>query len=61
LARATRWTDEKLKALKLPTGKTERRVLVEPGLYIYLRRRSTGAVSKQWQYRAQVQGVRRWL
>lgn len=61
MARATRWTDEKLKALKLPSGKAERRIRVEPGLYIHLRQRSDGAVSKQWQYRAQVQGVRRWL
>jgi integrase len=61
MARATRWTDEKLKALKLPPGKAEQRVRVEPGLYIHLRQRSDGATSKQWQYRAQVQGVRRWL
>jgi integrase len=61
MARATRWTDEKLKALKLPKGKAEQRIRVEPGLYIHLRRRSDGAISKQWQYRAQVQGVRRWL
>jgi hypothetical protein len=62
VARATRWTDEKLKALKLSAqDKPERRVLVEHGLYIYLRRRVDGSLSKQWQYRAQVDGVRRWL
>jgi len=46
----------KAQALKLPPGKAEQRIRVEPGLYIHLRRRSDGAISKQWQYRAQVQG-----
>ncbi len=59
--RATRWTDEKLKAQRLPDGSHERRLLVEPGLYLYLRQRSDGHVAKQWQYRAQVAGKRRWL
>lgn len=59
--RATRWTDEKIKSLKLPEGKAEQRVLVAPGLYIYMRRRAAGDTAKQWQYRAQVAGVRRWL
>jgi integrase len=61
MTRATRWTDEKVKALKLPDGVSERRELVEPGLYIFLRRRAGGECSKQWQYRAQVDGSRRWL
>ena len=61
MARATRWTDEKLKALKLPEGKSELRTLVEPGLYMFLRRRAAGDVAKQWQFRAQVAGVRKWL
>lgn len=61
MTRATRWTEEKIKALKLPTGKAEQRVLVEPGLYLYLRHRAGGDVAKQWQFRAQVDGVRRWL
>jgi integrase len=61
MAKASRWTDEKVKALKLPAGKTERRTLVEPGLYLFLRKRVSGDVAKQWQYRAQVDGVRRWL
>ncbi|CAM5793185.1 tyrosine-type recombinase/integrase [Rhizobacter fulvus] len=61
MVRATRWTEEKVKALKLPEGKAEQRVLVEPGLYLYLRARSTGEIAKQWQFRAQVDGVRRWL
>lgn len=61
MVRATKWTDEKLKALKLPDGKAELRQLVEPSLYIYMRSRANGTTSKQWQYRAQVAGVRRWL
>ena len=61
MARATKWTDEKVKALKLPAGKHEQRVLVEPGLYLHLRRRADDSLAKHWQYRAQVAGVRRWL
>ncbi len=61
MARATHWTEEKIKALKLPAGKAEWRKLVAPGLYIYLRHRVGGEVAKQWQYRAQVDGARRWL
>lgn len=61
MGRATRWTEEKIKALKLPVSKTEQRLLVEPGLYLYLRKRAGGDVAKQWQFRAQVAGVRRWL
>jgi integrase len=58
--KATRWTDEKVKALKLPEGIKERRTLVFPGLYIYLRQKADGGLAKQWQYRAQVSGKRRW-
>ena len=61
MAKAIRWTDEKVKALKLPSGKAEHRSLVEPGLYLFLRKRSSNDIAKQWQYRAQVDGVRRWL
>lgn len=60
MTRATRWTDEKIKALKLPAGVPEKRFLVEPGLYLHVRQR-TGGLGKHWQYRAQVDGVRRWL
>lgn len=59
--RATKWTDAKLAAEHLPEGKNELRKLIEPGLYLYLRRKADGKASKQWQYRAQVDGVRRWL
>ncbi|RRS05051.1 site-specific integrase [Aquabacterium soli] len=59
--RAKKWTDEKVKALKLPEGKREHRVLVDSGLYVFLRAKAGGDVSKQWQYRAQVNGARRWL
>jgi len=60
VARATKWTDEKIKALRLPEGKPEYRVLVEPGLYLFLRKRANDT-AKQWQFRAQVAGVRKWL
>jgi integrase len=59
--RATRVTDAKLAALRLPAGKSETRVLVAPGLYLHLRQRAGGEISKHWQYRAQVAGARRWL
>jgi integrase len=59
--RATKWTDAKVAALKLPAAIDERRVLVAPGLYLHLRRKANGALSKHWQFRAQVEGVRRWL
>ncbi|MBK9362945.1 MAG: tyrosine-type recombinase/integrase [Rubrivivax sp.] len=60
-ARATKVTDAKLAAAKLPDGKAEARILAAPGLYLHLRRRAGGEVAKHWQYRAQVAGVRRWL
>jgi integrase len=56
-----RWTDERVKAERLPDGKTERRILVEYGLYLHVRRRKSGGFSKHWQFRAQVNGSRRWL
>lgn len=59
--KAIRWTDEKVRALKLPEGKKEYRAVVDVGLYIFLRAKADGSVSKQWQYRAQVHGTRRWL
>lgn len=61
MGKATRWTDEKIKALKLPPGKQEQRTLVAPNLYLYVRSRKAGGFSRQWQYRAQVNGKRRWL
>ena len=59
--RATKWTDEKIKALKIPADKIEQRTLVAPGLYVHLRRKADASIAKHWQYRAQVGGVRRWL
>lgn len=61
MAKPARWTDEKVKALKLPDGVDEKRTLVAPGLYLFLRRKAAGTLAKQWQYRAQVDGKRRWL
>ena len=61
MARATKWTDEKLKAQKLAAGKAEQRVLVDAGLYLHLRAKASGETSKHWLYRAQVAGSRRWL
>lgn len=59
--RATKWTDAKVDALKLPPAKVELRKLVAPGLYIHARRKADGSVAKHWQFRAQVGGIRRWL
>lgn len=56
-----RWTDEKVRACKLPIGTKEKRILVEHGLYLFARSRADGSTSKHWQYRAQVQGKRCWL
>lgn len=59
--RTVRWTDEKVKALRPPEGKSEVRKLVAPGLYLFARLSAKGTVARQWQYRAQVDGKRRWL
>lgn len=59
--RPIKWTDEKVRALKLPEGKREYRAVVDFGLYIFLREKSSGELAKQWQFRAQVNGARRWL
>ncbi|HTT12887.1 MAG TPA: tyrosine-type recombinase/integrase [Burkholderiaceae bacterium] len=61
MTRATRWTDEKIKATRLASGKSERRVLVAPGMYLHLRHKTGAGVSRHWQYRVQVDGKRRWL
>lgn len=56
MTRATRWTDEKIKSLKLPTGSSEKRSLVDPGLYLRLRQRTEG-LAKHWQYLVTVLGM----
>lgn len=56
-----RWTDEKIRAWKLPADSREKRVAVEQGLYLFARSRTDGSTSKHWQYRAQVDGKRAWL
>lgn len=56
-----RWTDEKVRSWKLPAGAKEKRLVVESGLYLFVRSRADGTASKHWQYRAQVQDKRSWL
>jgi integrase len=56
-----RWTDEKVRAWKLPAGAKEKRIAIEQGLYLFARGRADNSTSKHWQYRAQVDGKRRWL
>lgn len=56
-----RWTDEKIRAWKLPAEAKEKRIAIEHGLYLFARSRADGSTSKHWQYRAQVDGKRRWL
>ena len=60
MTRATRWTDEKIKSLKLPAGSSEKRLMVDSGLYLRLRQRNEG-LARHWQYRVQVDGARHWL
>jgi integrase len=59
--RTTKWTDEKIKALRPPEGKREKRFMISQGLYIHARQHADGSIAKHWQYRAQLHGVRRWL
>ena len=59
--RTVKWTDAKVTAMPLDDGKQAMRKLVAPGLYLYVRSGAKGKVAKQWQYRAQVDGKRRWL
>ena len=61
MGRATKWTDEKIKAERLPADKSLLRKRVEPGLYLTLRKLADGKESRHWQYRVQVNGARRWL
>ena len=56
-----RWTDEKIRAWKLPADSREKRIAIEQGLYLFARSRTDGSTSKHWQYRAQVDGKRAWL
>jgi len=60
MTRATRWTDEKIKSLKLAAGSSEKRLMVDSGLYLRVRQRREG-LAKHWQYRVQVDGARHWL
>lgn len=62
MAKATHWTDTKLEALKPLPGKTERRVCIDSSLYLRLRDRpQRGGLSRTWEYRAQVNGKRKYL
>jgi integrase len=57
----SRWTDEGLRALKPWGDLTDERVTIGPNLYIRLRERQGRPCSKTWEYRAQVNGKRRFL
>lgn len=59
--RTVKWTDPKVNAIRPEGGKKETRKLVAPGLYLYARLGAKDKVNRQWQYRAQVDGKRRWL
>jgi integrase len=75
-ARPRTWTDSTIAGLKLPEGQTDWRLCIETNLYIRLRQRvhRRGRKGRQtdapaplrkpsltWEYRAQVDGKRRWL
>lgn len=55
-----KWTDARIKAAKLPRGKSDQRIAIEEGLYLRLRARA-GGLSKSFEYRAMVNGVRKYL
>lgn len=61
MTQAKRWTDEKIRAERLPTGRNDRRVGIESGLYLRVRRTDNGGLSKHFEFRAQVGGKRRRL
>jgi integrase len=57
-----KWTDDRLRHSKEFLGKPDHRVLVESNLYIRIRpTKDPKKPSKHWEYRAQVDGKRRWL
>jgi len=58
--RPREWTDAKLKAQRLPRGKTERRIAIGKGVYLRLRAGARG-VSRTFEYRAMVGGSRKYL
>lgn len=62
MTKATHWTDTKLDALRLMPGRTERRMSIDNSLYLRLRDRAQrGGVSRTWEYRAQVNGSRKYI
>jgi integrase len=62
MEKARHWTDAKLAAVRLKRGTTERRVSVDSTLYLRLRDRpQRGGLSRTWEYRAQVDGRRKYL
>ena len=61
MAKTTYWTDAKLKALRPARGKSERRASIDSSLYLRLRDRpQRGGLSRTWEYRAQVNGSRKY-
>lgn len=63
---AITWTDAKIAALSLKDlgGKSDRRISVERGLYLRLRRgmaAGKATLSKRWEYRSKVGKKTRWL
>jgi integrase len=61
MGKPKRWTDERIKVAKLPSRIADRRIAIEPGLYLRIRLTGAGSLSKHWEYRAQVGGSRRRL
>lgn len=55
-----KWTDAKIKAEKLPRGTSDKRIAIEQGLYLRLRA-GAGGLSKSFEYRAMVNGARKYL
>jgi len=62
MAKAAHWTDTKLEALRPFSGKSERRASIDNSLYLRLRDRpQRGGLSRTWEYRAQIDGKRKYL
>lgn len=57
---ARKWTDSRIKSEALPAGKSDQRIRIEEGLFLRIRA-GAGGLSKSFEYRAMVNGARKYL
>lgn len=57
---APKWTDSRIRAAKLARGRSEQRIAIEEGLFLRMRA-GAGGLSKSFEYRAMVNGARKYL